>query len=144
MCSKIWMACKINVKIVNKYIIVLRRKKYIGVTKRYISVTKRIQLRRGCLGLLLGFSQQNPFWLKLSGESLMKIFENMELIQLCLQYIDHENSIPCKLTSEIKPAKSAMLILFLFILNIKVKNFKAMEKWEMISVVHRENEALKI
>lgn len=59
MCSKIWMLCKIYVKITNKYIIVLiREKRYTGVTKRYIGITKRIYLRRSCLGLLLGFSQQ--------------------------------------------------------------------------------------
>lgn len=44
-------------------------KKKLGVNKRYIGVTKRIYLRRSCLGLLLGFSQQNPFWLKLSGDT---------------------------------------------------------------------------
>lgn len=73
--------------VITRYIGVNKRnigvtKRYIGVTKRYKSVTKRIYLRRGYLGLLLGFSQQNPFWLKLSGDiyCLNEIFGNMEFI----------------------------------------------------------------
>lgn len=66
--------------VIKRYIGVIKRN--IGVTKRYKGVTKRMYLRRGFLGLLLGFSQQNPFWLKLSGDiyCLNEIFENMEFI----------------------------------------------------------------
>lgn len=51
-------------------------------SQRYIGVIKRIYLRRrSCLGLVLGFSQQNPFWLKLSGDTSCFNENQLNMIQ---------------------------------------------------------------